>query len=230
MRKIIGLIPLLLFLFPVWAPGDEPPPDALGEPAAAYDRTVVMVSLRNASPDRIRENLVLLNRNWNLFPSLQYLSLPVPESDGELLFLRGRQDEAEEAGRIAEAMDSFYPIDKKLLFVVPDGRPSYEVKKGLRRSLSLKPALKARRKTITEGPGACWPCFGGARGRIGGDNGGWRAHRMRAGLAGDLRGHNYRLLFVIREDIFIQPGIAAGPDEFLAGGITGGDYSDRGFP
>jgi len=120
MRRIIALIPLLLFLPPVSAPGDEPPPDVFGEPAAAYDRAVVMVTLRNASPDRIRENLALLNRNWGLFPSLQYLPLPVPESDGEILFLRGRQDEVEEAARIAEAMDRS-PAEPPPLAPVPLG-------------------------------------------------------------------------------------------------------------
>ncbi len=108
MRKIIGWLALFLLL-PGFAPGEETGMDFSGEPAAASDRTVSLVALRNASPERIREYLLLINRNWGLFPSLQFLEFPVPEGGGELLLLRGRQEEAEEAVRIAEELDRLYP-------------------------------------------------------------------------------------------------------------------------
>lgn len=109
MKKAIGWIPLIVILFPLLSPAAGQLPEAAGEPAAAYDRSVVLVPLRSAPAARVRENLALLNRNWGIFPSLQYLELPVPESDGELLFLRGREEEVDQAARIAEAMDRFYP-------------------------------------------------------------------------------------------------------------------------
>lgn len=110
MRKLTAWIPpLFIFLFPAISPALEEVPAPFGEEALAFERTAQMVILRQADPARIRENLALINRNWGLFPSLQYLELPVPESDGELLFLRGRKAEVEQAARIAEAMDRFYP-------------------------------------------------------------------------------------------------------------------------
>lgn len=102
------IFPLIIFCFPAFSAQQEAP-IPFGEEALAFERTVEMVTLRQADPARIRENLTLLNRSWGLFPSLQYLELPVPESDGELLFLRGRKDEVARAARIAEAMDRFYP-------------------------------------------------------------------------------------------------------------------------
>ena len=40
----------------------------------------------------------------------------------------------------------FDKLIRNRFFLIPDGRPGYEVKKGLRRSLSLKPVLKASGK------------------------------------------------------------------------------------
>ncbi|MDP8236239.1 MAG: hypothetical protein P9M08_07630 [Candidatus Erginobacter occultus] len=54
---------------------------------------------------------------------------------------------------------------------------------------------------------------------MGGETGGRQTHELRSGPASGSRSHNYRLLFAIREGIFVEPGIAAGPDRFLAGGI-----------
>lgn len=108
MQKIIALF-LLLMLLPGYSSGEETGMDAAGETAAAYDRTVSLVALRNAPPARIREYLLLINRSWGLFPSLQFLEFPVPEGGSELLLLRGREEEVREAARIAEALDRLYP-------------------------------------------------------------------------------------------------------------------------
>jgi len=121
MREMIGLILLPLLIFPAMAPAAEPGEGMPGEPVAVFDRTVALVSLRNTPPAQIRENLALLNRNWGIFPSIQFLELPVSGGGEELLFLRGRKEEVEEAVRIAEAMDRLYPppSDPALLAPVP---------------------------------------------------------------------------------------------------------------
>jgi hypothetical protein len=126
MKKYLCLIPLLLSLSAGFAPAVEEVPDRLEYPETAYDRAVALVALRRAAPERIRENLALLNRNWGIFPTLQYLELPVGEGGGELLFLRGRQEEVAQAARIAEEMDRFYPgpIDPVTLSPIPLGHLS----------------------------------------------------------------------------------------------------------
>ncbi len=120
MRKFIFLIVLFAGVLPARSPargeGEVP-----GKADSAYDRTVAMVSLRQAPPVWIRDNLERLNRDWGLFPSIQYLIFPVEESGGEILFLRGRMDEVEEASRLAAAMDGFYPPsdDQPVISPVP---------------------------------------------------------------------------------------------------------------
>ncbi len=135
MRKLIVWIPpLIIFLFPVLSPALEEFTDPLGEEPLAFERTVEMVILRRAEPARIRENLSLLNRTWGIFPSLQYLELSVPESDGELLFLRGRKDEVARAARIAEGMDRFYPPP-------PEPRPLAPIPLSHLRGTAMRPKL-----------------------------------------------------------------------------------------
>ncbi|MEA1926562.1 MAG: hypothetical protein U9N73_00020 [Candidatus Auribacterota bacterium] len=80
----------------------------------AYDRTTVPVRLNNASPAQIEEALQLLNRNWGLFPSLQYLRFSIPGGGPEVLFLRGRNEEVESARSIAENMDALYPPEDEV--------------------------------------------------------------------------------------------------------------------
>jgi hypothetical protein len=65
---------------------------------------------------------------------------------------------------------------------------------------------------------------------MGGEPGGRRTQGIRSGPAGGSLGHNCRFLSAIREGLFIQPGIAAGPNEEFAGGITGETYSDIKLP
>lgn len=119
MKKSWSWIPLLLILFPVFALAVEEIPEIFGEPAIAYDRSIVLVSLRRADPVWIRENLSLLNSNWGIFPSLRYLELAIPGGDVELLFLRGRQEEVTAASRIAEAMDRIYPDPSEMMTLFP---------------------------------------------------------------------------------------------------------------
>ncbi len=126
MRKPLCLIPLLLSLSAGFSPAVEEVPGRIELPETAYDRTVALVALRRAGTERIRENLALLHRNWGIFPTLQYLELPVGEDGGELLFLRGRQEEVARAARIAEEMDRFYPdpADPVTLSPIPLGHLS----------------------------------------------------------------------------------------------------------
>lgn len=126
MKKYLCLIFLLIFLRAGFAPAVEEVPAHLEYPETAYDRTVALVALRRAGPAWIRENLALLNRNWGIFPTLQYLELPVGEGAGELLFLRGRKDEVAQAARIAEEMDRFHPapVDPVALSPIPLGHLS----------------------------------------------------------------------------------------------------------
>ena len=126
MKIYLCLIPLLFSLPAGFSPAVEEDPGRIELPEAAYDRTVALVALRRVGPERIRENLALLNRNWGIFPTLQYLELPVGEGGGELLFLRGRQEEVAQAARIAEEMDRIYPgpTDPVTLSPIPLGHLS----------------------------------------------------------------------------------------------------------
>jgi hypothetical protein len=109
-RNSAGIILSLLLLSSAgFSQSDQGVQNASTAPPAAYDRAVVLIRLKNAPPARIEEALSHLTRAWGVFPSLQYLHLPVPGGEGELLFLRGRGDEIESARRIAETLDGLYP-------------------------------------------------------------------------------------------------------------------------
>ncbi|HDL65071.1 MAG TPA: hypothetical protein ENH12_06770 [Proteobacteria bacterium] len=111
MKKNIFIVVLLFIIFPpiVFSEPDNVSSAGAESAPAAYDRTTVQVRLNKATPAQIEEALILLNRNWGIFPSLQYLRFPLPGGDQELLFLRGRNDEVESARRIAEQLDGLYP-------------------------------------------------------------------------------------------------------------------------
>jgi hypothetical protein len=110
MKKIIFIVVLLSVIFPlfVFSQSDNSNASAAESAPAAYDRTIVQVQLNKATPAQIEEALILLNRNWGIFPSLQYLRFQIPGGDQELLFLRGRNEEVESARRIAEQLDGLY--------------------------------------------------------------------------------------------------------------------------
>ena len=112
--KFMLFIEVILFVsFPCAIfPQDVSSPPAAAAPPGAYDRITIPVRLNNASPARIEEALVLLNRNWGIFPSIQYLRFPIPGGGPELLFLRGRNEEVESARRIAEQLDGLCPDEE----------------------------------------------------------------------------------------------------------------------
>ena len=111
MKIIIVVVALLFIFFPPFVFSQTDSNDsAAGESAhAVYDRATVQVRLDRATPAQIEEALILLNRHWGIFPSIQYLRFQIPGGDQELLFLRGRNDEVESARRIAEQLDGLYP-------------------------------------------------------------------------------------------------------------------------
>ncbi|MFH1038004.1 MAG: hypothetical protein V1789_04965 [PVC group bacterium] len=110
MKLLAGVI--LGFVFSAAAGFSQPPEEAragVGQPPAAYDRTVAPVVVRNATPAQIEGALDLIARTWGIFSSLQYLHLPILGTEEGMLFLRGRGDEVEEALRVAEYLDRLYP-------------------------------------------------------------------------------------------------------------------------
>jgi hypothetical protein len=110
MKLMLFIAVIFLVFFPCAGfPQADSIDPAAAAPPGAYDRITIPVRLNNASPARIEEALILLNRNWGIFPSIQYLRFPMPGGGPELLFLRGRNEEVESARRIAEQLDVLYP-------------------------------------------------------------------------------------------------------------------------
>lgn len=114
MKMIIFMVVLLSLVFPlfVFSQSDSSISATTESAPAAYDRTTVQIRLNRATPVQIEEALIILNRNWGIFPSLKYLSFQIPGGERELLFLRGRNDEVESARRIAEQLDGLYPAEE----------------------------------------------------------------------------------------------------------------------
>lgn len=104
---VAALTPLAVT--PVFTQIKEVERDEIGAAAPSYERTVEMVELKNAAPRQIEEALKTISRNWNLFPSLQFLACPIPDVGKDVLFLRGYDDEVAPARRVAEFLDGFYP-------------------------------------------------------------------------------------------------------------------------
>ncbi len=101
------LLPLFpLAVFPQAGEVKEKTPEMA---APGYERSVEMVELENAAPDEIEAALKAFTRQWQLFPSLQFLASPAPSAGRKLLFLRGYADEVALARKIAEYLDGFYP-------------------------------------------------------------------------------------------------------------------------
>lgn len=107
MRIICFRVFFCCFLF--WAAGfsgilgEEPGISELAP--GSHDRITVPVKLNDSSPEQIEEAIKLLNRNWGLFPSVQFLRFSVSPDGPELLILRGRSDEVEAACRVAQQLD-----------------------------------------------------------------------------------------------------------------------------
>ena len=112
-----GLAIIFLFFFGVWikalsAPSDPPSVSPSPESTAGYGRTVELVTLRNAPPAQIEQALRAISRKWGLFPSLDYLTFQFSTDRGNLLLLRGEEEEAARAARVATALDGFFPSPK----------------------------------------------------------------------------------------------------------------------
>lgn len=101
-------------------PQNNLPPES-EQAELAYERTVEMVKLENATPRQMEQSLATLTKNWNLFPSIQFLIFQVPGIEKEVLFLRGYTHEVKRAGRLAELLDGLYPDlpDQADLFRIP---------------------------------------------------------------------------------------------------------------
>jgi len=115
----IAVICLIFFPYTGFSQAEGNDTSGAAAPSGAYDRITIPVRLTNASPARIEEALIELNRHWGIFPSVQYLRFPISGGGPELLFLRGRNEEVDSARRIAEQLDSLYPGEEAAGPVTP---------------------------------------------------------------------------------------------------------------
>jgi len=79
------------------------------ESSGGYGRTLELVTLRNASPDQIERILRTISGRWGIFPSLDYFSFRFTDGKGDLLLIRGNEEEAILAARTADSLDNLFP-------------------------------------------------------------------------------------------------------------------------
>ncbi len=80
---------------------------AADEPAAAYETALLVVGLKSAPPEAMRDLLKSVGRRWGIFAGLEIMPVVVEGSAGGALIFRGREEETASASQLARALDGF---------------------------------------------------------------------------------------------------------------------------